>query len=115
MLGDYVGINFGSEITAECLVTVGDRTRIGPFVTIYDTSFHAVNEGEETKIAAVEIGSNVWIGRQAMILPGVTIGDHSVVASGAVVTRDVPPRTLVAGNPARVVGEVRAADDWWRE
>ena len=114
-LGDYVGMGFGSEITAAQLVRIGDHTRIGPMVTIYDTSFHPVDEGEEIKAAPVEIGNNVWIGRQAMVFAGVSIGDHSVVASGAVVTRDIPPRTVVAGNPAKVVREVRASDGWWRD
>jgi acetyltransferase-like isoleucine patch superfamily enzyme len=113
-LGDYVGMGFGSEITAAHLVTIGDHTRIGPMVTIYDTSFHSVDEGEEVKSGPVKIGRNVWIGRQAMIFAGVSIGDHSVVASGAVVTRDVPPRTVVAGNPAKVVREVIASDGWSR-
>jgi acetyltransferase-like isoleucine patch superfamily enzyme len=114
-LGDYVGIGFGSEITAAQLVRVGDYTRIGPLVSIYDTSFHPVDEGEEVKTAPVEIGKNVWIGRQAMIFAGVSIGDHSVVASGAVVTHSIPPRTVVAGNPAKVVREVNASEDWRRD
>lgn len=114
VFGDRVGINFGTEITAASLVAIGDDTAIGPQVTIYDTSFHPVSEGDEVKTDPVEIGSNVWIGRQVLILPGVTIGDHSVVASGAIVTRDVPSRVLVAGNPAQVVREIRASDGWRR-
>jgi maltose O-acetyltransferase len=55
----------------------------------------------------------VWIGRSAIILPGVTIGDNAVVAAGAVVTKDVPDATLVAGNPARVVRTL-VVDDGWR-
>jgi maltose O-acetyltransferase len=61
----------------------------------------------------VHIGDNVWIGRSAIILPGVTIGDNAVVAAGAVVTKDVPDATLVAGNPARVVRTL-VVDDGWR-
>jgi acetyltransferase-like isoleucine patch superfamily enzyme len=114
VFGDRVGVNFGSEITSECLVTIGDDTALGPYVTIYDTSFHAVSEGEDVKSAPVAIQSNVWVGRQVLILPGVTIGDHSVVASYSVVSRDVPARTLVAGNPARPVREVSASDGWRR-
>jgi acetyltransferase-like isoleucine patch superfamily enzyme len=112
--GDYVGVNFGSEINATRLITIGDHTAIGPYAAIHDTNFHPVSEGEEVKVAPVEIGANVWIGRQVTILPGVTIGDYSVVASGAVVVHDVPPRTLVAGNPARPVREVEASDGWQR-
>ena len=112
--GDAVGINFGVEILAEHLITVGDGAAISPHVTIFDTNFHPLSEGDEIKGGPVAIGANAWIGRQALILPGVTIGDHSVVASGAVVTHDVPPRMLVAGNPARAVREIKATDGWRR-
>jgi len=53
--------------------------------------------------APITIGDNVWIGRAAIVLPGVTIGDHSVVAAGSVVTKSVPANAIVAGNPARVL------------
>lgn len=112
--GLEVGINFGSEISAAVSVKIGDYARLGPYVTIYDTNFHRVNEGDETKMAPVVIGRNVWIGRSSLILPGVTIGDHSVIASFSVVNRDVPDRTIVAGNPAKPVGTVEASDDWRR-
>jgi acetyltransferase-like isoleucine patch superfamily enzyme len=112
--GDYVGINFGCEITSEVLIKIDDYSSIGPHTTIYDTSFHPVSEGEEIRKAPVEIGKNVWIGRDVLILPGVTIGDHSVVASGSIVVKDVPPRTLVAGFPAKPLREIEASDDWRR-
>jgi acetyltransferase-like isoleucine patch superfamily enzyme len=112
--GEYVGINFGCEITSERLIKIGHYTSIGPHTTIYDTSFHPVNEGEEVRTGPVEIGKNVWIGRDVLILPGVTIGDHSVVASGSIVVKDVPPRTLVAGFPAKPLREIEASDDWRR-
>jgi acetyltransferase-like isoleucine patch superfamily enzyme len=114
VFGDAVGINFGVEILAERQITIGDGAAISPHVTIFDTNFHPLGEGDEIKGGPVAIGANVWIGRQALILPGVTIGDHSVVASGAIVTRDVPPRVLVAGNPARTVREISASDGWRR-
>jgi acetyltransferase-like isoleucine patch superfamily enzyme len=112
--GVNAGTGYGVEIFSETLVKVGDHASISAFVTIYDTSFHSVDEGEEVRTAPVEIGKNVWIGRQATILPGVKIGDHSVVASGAVVSREVPPRTVVAGNPAKPIRDVTASDDWKR-
>jgi acetyltransferase-like isoleucine patch superfamily enzyme len=84
---------------------------IGPRVTIY-TQNHTVDaQGgrrvlEPDTVAPVRIGSNCWIGTNAIILAGVDVGDDSVVAAGAVVTRDVPAGTLVAGVPARVVRSV---------
>lgn len=113
-IGDGVGMNYGCEITAEHLVKVGAATGFGPLVVIFDTSFHPLGEGEEVKSGPVVIGSNVWVGRHALILPGVTVGDHSVIAAGSVVARDVPPRTVVAGNPAKPLREIQAADDWRR-
>jgi acetyltransferase-like isoleucine patch superfamily enzyme len=60
------------------------------------------------------IEDNVWIGRAAIVLPGVTVGRHSVVAAGAIVVDDVPPRSVVAGSPARVVSTFDCPDDWVR-
>ena len=113
-IGAYAGFNFGAEVYSEIGITIGDYSSIGPFVTIYDTNFHPVDEGGKVHSGPVEIGENVWIGRQVLILPGVTIGDHSVIASGAIVTHDIPARTLAAGNPAKPLREVRASDDWRR-
>lgn len=112
--GDNFGLNYGVEIYAAKSITMGDNTMIGDMVTIYDTDFHRIDEGSEPRVAPVTIGDNVWLGRGALILPGVTIGDHSIVAAGAVVTKDVAARTVVAGNPARVVREVIASDNWRR-
>lgn len=112
--GDNFGLNYGVEIYAAKSITMGDNAMIGDLVTIYDTDFHRIDEGSEPRVAAVRLGDNVWLGRGATVLPGVTIGDHSIVAAGAVVTKDVAARTVVAGNPARVVREVVASDNWRR-
>jgi acetyltransferase-like isoleucine patch superfamily enzyme len=113
-LGDRVGINYGAEFFAEKSIVIGEDSIFGIRVTIYDTSFHSVQEGSKTKEAPIEIGKNVWVGGNVMILPGARIGDHSVVASGAVVTSEIPPRTLAAGAPAKPIRELRASDDWRR-
>lgn len=113
-IGDEAGINYGVEIYAAKSIKMGENAMIGDLVTIYDTDFHRIDEGSEPRVAPITIGDNVWIGRAAMVLPGVTIGDHSIVAAGAVVTKDIPPRSIVAGNPARIVREVKAGDDWRR-
>jgi acetyltransferase-like isoleucine patch superfamily enzyme len=114
VFGNRSGFNYGLELHASELVEIGDELTGGALVTIYDTHFHPIEEGTPTKVAPVRIGRNVWLGHACTILPGVTIGDHAVVGSGAVVSRDVPPRTLVAGNPAKPVRELEASDGWWR-
>lgn len=114
LVGDDVFFNRGSTVYAAELVEVGDHTRIADHATVHDTDFHQVEEGAAVRVAPVRVGRNVWIGRNAVVLPGVTIGDHAVVAAGSIVTRDVPARTLVAGNPATVRRELRADEGWVR-
>jgi maltose O-acetyltransferase len=103
-LGDGVFLNFNCVILDVVEVTIGDRTQIGPAVQIY-TADHP--RDAETRRAGLEfgrpirIGSDVWIGGGAILLPGVTIGDGAVIGAGSVVTRDVPTGVTVAGNPAR--------------
>jgi acetyltransferase-like isoleucine patch superfamily enzyme len=114
LVGDDVFFNRGSTVFAAERVEIGDNTRIADHVTVHDTDFHEVEQGAPVRVAPVRIGRNVWIGRNAVVLPGVTIGDHAVVAAGSIVTRDVPPRTLVAGNPATARRELRADEGWIR-
>ena len=70
-----------------------------------DTTKHIDQQGVSTK--AVTINDDVWIGANAVVLPGVTRGTHSVVAAGAVVSKDVPPYTIVAGVPAKVIKQLQ--------
>lgn len=104
LLGSHVFINFNLTVLDEALVTIGDHVFIGPDVSIY-TACHPLDPDERRDgrewAEPVTIGNDVWIGGGATILPGVTVGDGAVIAARAVVTRDVPPRTLVAGSPAR--------------
>jgi maltose O-acetyltransferase len=102
-------VNYGTTISASQHVRIGERSLIGTFVVIMDNDFHRLEPErrlERPPSKPVTIGDNVWIGARAIVLPGVTIGDHSAVAAGSVVAHDVPPRTLVAGVPARVVREL---------
>lgn len=69
-----------------------------------DRDYHKLDSDEET-FRPVKIGDRCWIGCNSIILKGVTLGEGAVVAAGSVVTKDVPPRTLVGGNPARVLRE----------
>lgn len=104
--GKNVFINFGCTILDCTHVEIGDNVLIGPRVQIY-TATHPLQpqkrlEGKESA-KAVTIGKNVWLGGACVILPGVWIGDNAVIGAGAVVTRDVPENTVVAGNPAKVI------------
>ena len=97
----------GAGLQAAAGITVGDDCILGS-CTIVDTDHHAVGidrrtSGEPPGTAAISIGRNVWVAGMAAVLKGVTIGDDSVVAFGAVVASDVPAGVVVAGNPARVV------------
>jgi acetyltransferase-like isoleucine patch superfamily enzyme len=105
-VGDNVFINYGTSIVAASRVRIGNDCLIGTHVMIMDCDFHTVEDKSwDTTGRPVVIHDRVWLGNRSIILKGVTIGVDAVVAAGAVVTRDVPPRTIVAGNPARVVRE----------
>ncbi len=94
-------MNFNSTIIVKKKVTIGEGVIIAPGVTIRDSDAHSIKGSETAK--EVEIGNHVWIGTNAIILKGVKIGDNSVIAAGAVVTKDVPKNSLVAGVPAKVI------------
>ena len=103
--------NFHFTVLDEAWVTIGDDCFIGPNVGIY-TAIHSTdpahrNTGQEWA-RPVTIGNSVWIGGGVTILPGVTIGDGSTVGAGSVVTHDVEPHVVVAGNPARIIRRLPA-------
>jgi len=101
-VGDRVFINTGSVIISTLEITIGDDVAFASDVYVIDSNSHGM-EGRPFVEAPVRIGDGTWVGARAMILPGVTIGKRVVVGAGAVVTRDVPDDSLVAGNPARVI------------
>lgn len=103
-IGDRVFVNSGVVLFSAKAITIGNDVAIANEAYLMDTDSHGV-EGRPVKEAPIVIGDGTWIGARAIILPGVTIGRRCLVAAGAVVSRDVPDDTLVAGNPAR---EVRA-------
>ncbi len=100
--GNFVYVNIGVAIVATSKVEIGDHALIAPETLIMDSDFHGL-DGAPTKTRPVKVGNFVWIGERAIILKGVTIGDNSIVAAGSVVTKDVAPNTIVAGNPAREI------------
>lgn len=108
-LGEHVFINANCTFLDGAFITIGAHTLIGPDVRIY-TPHHPmdyIDRRENREYAyPVTIGEDCWIGGGAVICPGVTIGSRSVVGAGSVVTKDVPPDTLVAGNPARIIRRI---------
>ncbi|MGA2970877.1 MAG: acyltransferase [Acidimicrobiales bacterium] len=95
-------------------IEIGDDCKIGELSAIFDTDHHEVEPGSEVVKSKVSIGSNVWIGRSSIVLPGVTIGNNSVIAAGSLVNSDVPPNTLVGGTPARFIRQLNSEDGWRR-
>ena len=110
-IGFSVGLA-SARIIAATLVHIGDRTMLGSNCTIVDTDFHPLHPEERQKdirggkTAPILIEEDVFIGMNSMILKGVTIGRGSVVGAASVVVKDVPPGSIVAGNPARIIGQV---------
>ena len=93
------------EIVCFNKIIIGEDVAISKGVIIRDSDNHLINNQNENITKPIEIGDHVWIGLRAIILKGVKIGNGAVIAAGAVVTRDVPPYSLVAGVPARVIKE----------
>ena len=107
-LGERVFFNFNCVVLDVCPVRIGSFSLFGPAVQIY-TPLHPLNAELRRKQeygAPIEIGSDVWVGGGAMILPGVKIGSRAVIGAGSVVTRDVPEGVFAAGNPCRVIREI---------
>jgi maltose O-acetyltransferase len=107
-MGERVFFNFNCVVLDVCPVRIGSYTLFGPAVQIY-TPMHPLNAELRRRQEfgkPVEIGSDVWVGGGAIILPGVQIGSGAVIGAGSVVTRDVPAGVFAAGNPCRVVREI---------
>ena len=111
-LGKRVFFNFNCVVLDVCAVRIGDFTLFGPAVQIYTATHPLEAELRRTREFAkpVTIGSDVWVGGAAIILPGVTIGDRSVIGAGSVVTRDIPDDVFAAGNPCRVIRSLSRGD-----
>lgn len=114
LIGDRVFINQGVVISAKESIEIGDDTLIGDFSAIYDSNYHQLDPGHPNKPRPVFIGKNVWLGNGVLVLPGSSIGDHTVVAARSVVKGSLPARVLAAGNPAVVVRELEVPEGWRR-
>jgi acetyltransferase-like isoleucine patch superfamily enzyme len=110
-IGNDTGIGHLCSFVVAKRITIGSYCHIAGGTRMFDSSGHPLDpvrrrEGhppDEEDVKPITIGDNVWIGGYSVIFPGVTIGDNSVVATGSVVTGDVPPNTFVAGYPARMI------------
>jgi len=104
--GDYLTVNSGTHIDGRGNIEIGDYVLIGPNVFIGSSNHHISVKGNGPRTfldhlyKPVKIGSNVWIGANSVICPGVKIGDNSIIGAGSVVKHDVPESVIVAGNPA---------------
>ena len=106
IIGDHTRVGLHNTVIGP--VTIGNHVNLAQGITVTAlnhnfTDHHLRIDEQGVSTTPVTIGHDIWIGANAVILPGVTIGDHSVVAAGAVVTKDVPPHTLVAGVPAKII------------
>ncbi len=107
-LGERVFFNFNCVVLDVCLVRIGAFTLFGPAVQIY-TATHPLDAAQRRREEfgkPIEIGSDVWVGGGAIILPGVKIGSRAVIGAGSVVTRDIPDDAFAAGNPCRILREL---------
>lgn len=106
-IGDGTMLNFGADISATRSVRIGRDCLIGTHAIILDNDYHDLLDRHRVpEPRPVTIGDRVWIGNRVIVLPGVTIGDDAAVGAGSVVTADVPARSVVVGNPARVVRQI---------
>ncbi len=111
--GKNVFINSGCRFQDQGGIFIGDDSLIG-HNAVLATLNHGITPDKRHNLypAPINIGKNVWLGANVTVMPGVTIGDNSVIAAGAVVTKDVPPNVIVGGVPAKVIRHVEAEE--WR-
>jgi acetyltransferase-like isoleucine patch superfamily enzyme len=103
-VGNRTFINYGTSIAARATVKIGSYCHLGHYTFVMDNDQHdVVRHTELPQSFPVIIEDHVWIGSKVVILPGVRIGSRAVVGAGSIVTKDIPPRCVAAGNPARVL------------
>ncbi len=112
-LGKDVYANFNLTLVDDTHIYIGDNTMIGPNVTIATAGHPILPELREKAFQynmPVHIGKNCWLGAGVVVLPGVNIGDNSVIGAGSIVTKDIPPNVVAVGNPCRVLREIGERD-----
>ncbi|WP_026970498.1 sugar O-acetyltransferase [Aliagarivorans marinus] len=112
-LGKSVYANFNLTLVDDTHIYIGDHVMIGPNVTIA-TAGHPVDPALRKRVAQfnlpVNIGNNVWLGAGVVVLPGISIGENSVIGAGSIVTKDVPANVVAVGNPCKVLREINERD-----
>lgn len=111
--GDCVYANFNLTLVDDTHIYIGSNTMIGPNVTIATAGHPILPELRKQAYqfnAPVHIGKNCWLGAGVIVLPGITIGDNSVIGAGSVVTKDIPENVVAVGNPCRVLREIGEKD-----
>ena len=109
-IGSQTSTSNNVSVVACNRISIGESCQIGDLVSIYDCDFHEINPETRNQSAGISlpvvIGNNVWLGSRVMVLKGVEIGDHSVIAAGSIVTSSIPARSLAAGIPAKVIRKI---------
>ncbi len=112
-VGRHFYANYNLTVLDYKPITIGNNVLLGPNVTLssatHSIDYRIRNRNDETDIQGrpITIGNNVWIGANVVIMPGVTIGDHSVIGAGSVVTRDIPADCVAVGVPAKVIRKLK--------
>jgi acetyltransferase-like isoleucine patch superfamily enzyme len=104
-IGKNVAINSFARLFGHGGITVGDNSQIGPGATLTTTS-HDMDKGMAVTFRPITIGEWSWVGANAIILPGITIGKHVVIGAGSVVTKDIPDYSVAVGSPAKVIKQI---------
>ena len=112
-LGSHVYVNYNLTLVDDTHIYIGDHVMIAPNVVIA-TGTHPIHPGLRRKEAQynlpVHIQDNVWLGAGCLVMPGVTIGENSVIGAGSVVTKDIPENVVAVGNPCRVLRDISEKD-----
>ena len=112
-LGNNVYFNFNATLVDDTHIYIGDCTMLGPNVVIATAGHPILPELREKALQynlPVHIGKNCWLGAGVIVLPGVTIGDNTVIGAGSVVTKDIPANVVAVGNPCKVLREINEHD-----
>lgn len=111
--GNSVYANFNLTLVDDTHIYVGDYTMFGPNVTIATAGHPILPELREQVYqynAPVHIGRNCWLGAGVIVVPGITIGDNSVIGAGSIVTKDIPPNVIAVGNPCKILRGINEKD-----